>query len=84
MTDQVAAPRIKARVLLHLAENDPEINTRVPAYEAALNAAGVQNAIHVYPGTDHDFHDDSVARHHAEAAALAWSRTVVFLKDALP
>jgi carboxymethylenebutenolidase len=78
-------PRIKARVLLHFAENDPEINTGVPAYEAALNAAGVQNAIHVYPGTGHDFHDDSVAaRHQAEAAALAWSRTLAFLKDALP
>ena len=50
-----------------------------------MNAADVQNAIHVYPGTGHDFHDDSVAaRHQAEAAALAWTRTLAFLKDALP
>jgi len=77
-------PRVKARLLLHLAQSDPEINTGAPAYEAALNAAGVANAIHVYPGTEHDFADESVAsRYRGEAAALAWERTVAFLTDAL-
>jgi carboxymethylenebutenolidase len=77
-------PRIKARLLLHLAQNDPEINTGAPAYEAALNAAGVANAIHLYPGTGHDFADESFAnRYRGEAAALAWERTVAFLTDAL-
>ena len=73
-------PRIKARVLLHFAQNDAEINTAVPAYEAALNAAGVQNAIHVYAGTAHGFADE---REQADPAELAWSRTLAFLKDAL-
>ena len=73
-------PRIKARVLLHFAQNDAEINTAVPAYEAALNAAGVQNVIHVYPGTTHGFADE---RDETDAATLAWSRTLAFLKDAL-
>jgi len=82
--DALDVPRIKARLLLHYAERDPRINTGVPAYEAALNAAGVQNAIHVYPGTDHAFHNDTAgARYHKEAAELAWSRTIAFLKDAL-
>jgi carboxymethylenebutenolidase len=77
-------PRIKARLLLHYAERDARINTAVPAYEAALNAAGVQNAIHVYPGTEHGFfNDEDNARYNAEAAKLAWSRTIAFLKDAL-
>src|SRR5437870_346328 len=82
--DALDVPRIKARLLLHYAERDPRINTGVPAYEAALNAAGVQNAIHVYPGTDHAFHNDTAgARYNKEAAELAWSRTIAFLKDAL-
>lgn len=77
-------PRIKARLLLHFAQNDPEINTSVPAYEGALNAAGVANAIHVYSGTRHGFAEESDAsRYRAEAAALAWERTVAFLRDAL-
>jgi len=77
-------PRIKARLLLHYAERDARVNTAVPAYEAALNAAGVQNAIHVYPGTEHGFfNDEDSARYNPEAAKLAWSRTIAFLKDAL-
>ena len=77
-------PRIKARLLLHYAERDARINTAVPAYEAALNAAGVHNAIHVYPATKHGFFNDGdAAAYNAEAAKLAWSRTIAFLKDAL-
>jgi len=82
--DVLDVPRIKARLLLHYAERDPRINTGVPAYEGALKAAGVQHAIHVYPGTDHAFHNDTAgARYNREAAELAWSRTIAFLKDAL-
>jgi carboxymethylenebutenolidase len=82
--DAVDVPRIKARLLLHYAERDERINTAVPAYEAALKAAGVQHVIHVYPGTDHAFHDDTAgARYNQQAAMLAWTRTITFLKDAL-
>ena len=82
--DAVDVPRIRARLLLHYAERDSRINTGVPAYEGALKAAGVQHAIHIYPGTDHAFHDDTAgARYNQEAAELAWSRTIAFLKDAL-
>jgi len=56
----------------------------VPAYQSALKAASVQHAIHIYPGTDHAFHNDTAgARYNKEAAELAWSRTMAFLKDAL-
>ena len=82
--DALDVPRIRARLLLHYAERDPRINTGVPAYEGALKAAGVQHAIHVYPGTDHAFHNDTAgARYNKESAELAWSRTIAFLKDAL-
>ena len=76
--DLVDVPRIKARLLLHYAEHDTQINTRVPAYEGALKAAGIPHAIHMYPGTAHAFFD-----HDREAAELAWRRTIDFLKDAL-
>jgi carboxymethylenebutenolidase len=82
--DALDVPRIKARLLLHYAERDPLINTAVPAYEAALQAAGVQYAMHVYPGTDPAFHNDSAgARYDKTAAQLAWTRTISFLKEAL-
>jgi carboxymethylenebutenolidase len=69
---------------LHYAERDERVNTAVPAYEAALNAAGVQNAMHVYAGTEHGFFNDADSgRYNAEAAQLAWSRTMAFLKDDL-
>lgn len=78
LPDAVDVPRIKARLLLHFAERDARINTGVPAFEAALKAAGIPHAIHLYPGTDPAFHDDG-----GEAAELAWRRTIDFLKDAL-
>jgi carboxymethylenebutenolidase len=82
--DALDVPRFRARLLLHYAERDPRINTGVPAYEGALKAAGVQHAIHIYPGTDHAFHNDTAgARYNKEAAELAWQRTMAFLKDAL-
>ena len=82
--DALDVPRIKARLLLHYAERDERINTGVPAYEGALKAAGIQHAIHVYAGTHPAFHDDTAgARYNKQAAELAWSRTLTFLKDAL-
>ena len=82
--DLVDVPRIKARLLLHYAERDMGINTRVPAYEGALKAAGIQHAIHMYPGTDPAFHDETAGtRYNRDAAGLAWRRTMDFFKDAL-
>jgi carboxymethylenebutenolidase len=80
----VDVPRIRARLLLHYAERDPRINTGVPTFEGALKAANIDYALHVYPGTEHAFHNDTAgARYNKEAAELAWSRTIAFLKDAL-
>ena len=35
-------PRIKARLLLHYAQNDDRINAGIPAYREALDKAGVK------------------------------------------
>ncbi|MBB5214543.1 YghX family hydrolase [Parapusillimonas granuli] len=69
-------PRIQAPLLLHFAENDANVNQGWPAYEAALKQHGKTYEAHVYPGTNHGFHNDSTPRYDKAAADLAWSRTV--------
>ena len=69
-------PKIKAAMLIHYAENDPRIDEMWPAYEQALKAAGVRYEMHVYPGTQHGFHNDSTPRYNKAAAQLAWERTI--------
>jgi carboxymethylenebutenolidase len=73
-------PRINAAVLIHFAEMDERINAAWPAYEAALKANNKKYTAHVYPGTQHGFHNDTTLRYDAEAAKLAWQRTVDFFK----
>ena len=72
--------KIKSPLLIHYAEKDERINEMWPAYEAALKAAGVPHAMHVYPGTLHGFHNNSTPRYNEGAAKLAWERTVAFFK----
>lgn len=77
--DAAEVPKIQAAVQLHYAELDERINTGIAAYEAALKAAGTRYELHMYPGVNHAFHNDtSPARYNAEAAQLAWSRTLAF------
>src|SRR5690606_21088018 len=49
------APKIKAALMLHYAENDERVNAGWPAYEEALKANKVQYTVHFYPGTQHGF-----------------------------
>jgi carboxymethylenebutenolidase len=67
---------IRAEVLLQFASNDDRVNASWPPYEAALRAAGVRYTAHVYPNTQHGFHNDTTPRYDPEAARLAWQRTV--------
>jgi carboxymethylenebutenolidase len=78
-----AAPKVKAPLLVHLAENDERVNSTYPAYEQALKAAGVRYEIHKYPGTQHGFHNNSTPRYNEAAAKLSWERTVAFFKSNL-
>ena len=82
--DSADAPRISARMLLHYAGFDSRINRGAPGYKQALDAAGIDYATYTYDNVNHDFHDDTnAARYNREAAELAWSRTVAFLKQSL-
>ena len=76
-------PKIKAAVLVHYAENDQGINARRPEFEAALKAAGTRYEMHVYPGTQHGFNNDTTPRYNEAAAKLAWQRTVEFFNTHL-
>ncbi len=77
-------PKIKARLMLHYAGLDERIGAGIPAYEAALKAAGVDYQMFVYHGVNHAFNNDtSAARYDRAAADVAWSRTIAFLKETL-
>ena len=75
-----SVPRIKAPLLVHYAENDAGINRMRPEFEAALKAAGVAHEAHVYPGTQHGFHNNSTPRYNEAAAQLSWDRTLAFFE----
>ncbi len=81
--ETAAVPKIKAALLLHFAENDPGIDGMWPGYEAALKASGGSYAAHVYPGTQHGFHNNSTPRYQEAAAKLSWERTVAFFRQQL-
>lgn len=81
--DTQSVPKIKAPLLCHLAEHDERINATYPAFEAALKAAGVPYQIHVYPGTQHGFHNNSTPRYNEAAAKLSWERTVAHFRKHL-
>jgi carboxymethylenebutenolidase len=70
--------KIEAALLIHYAEDDPRVNATRAGYEQALNAAGVDYRMYVYPGTRHGFHNNSTPRYDAQAAELAWRRTLEF------
>ena len=76
-------PRIKAALLIHYAANDDRINAGAPAFEAALQAAGLRYQQHTYPNTQHGFNNDTTPRYDAAAAQLAWQRTLAHLRSHL-
>jgi carboxymethylenebutenolidase len=76
-------PKIKAPLMLHYAGNDQGINAGIAAYEAALKKNKKTYEIYIYEGKQHGFHNDSTPRYDAEAASLAWTRTLAFFKKYL-
>lgn len=76
-------PDIQAPLLLQYAELDQRVNAGWPAYEAALKEHGKSYEVHLYPGTNHGFHNDTTPRYDEAAAKLAWERTIAFFKKHL-
>jgi carboxymethylenebutenolidase len=83
---QVAAedvPKIHAPLLIHYGELDTRVNEGWPAYKEALDAAGKDYTMYMYPGANHGFHNDTTPRYDEAAAALAWRRTIEFFRKNL-
>ena len=76
-------PKIMAPLMLHYAGNDQGVNAGIPAYEAALKANNKKYELFMYEGKQHGFHNDTTPRYDAEAAKLAWDRTLEFFKKNL-
>jgi len=76
-------PAINAALLIHLGGLDKRVNARWPEYEAALKANGRKYEMHMYAGANHGFHNDTTSRYDAEAAELAWRRTLAFFAEHL-
>ena len=81
--DASSVAKIKAPLVCHLAENDERVNATYPAFETALKANNVAHQIHIYPGTQHGFHNNSTPRYSEAAAKLSWERTIAHFKKYL-
>lgn len=81
--ETAAVPKMRAPLLVHYAENDDNINKLRAGFEQAKKAAGVSFEAHVYPGTQHGFHNNSTPRYNDAAAKLSWDRTVAFFRKHL-
>ena len=76
-------PRIQAPLLIHYAGLDDRINAGADTYAEALKEHGKTFTQHIYEGVNHGFHNDTTPRYDAEAAALAWDRTLAFFDQHL-
>lgn len=74
---------IRAPLLIQYAELDKRINEGWPAFEAALKAHDKTYTMHMYPGVNHGFHNDTTPRYDNAAASLAEKRTVEFFRKHL-
>ena len=76
--------RASAAYLCHFAEDDPfEPAESVAEMKQALQAAGRQVTFYTYPGTRHWFFEENRPEYDAEAARVAWERTIEFLHQRL-
>lgn len=76
-------PKIKAPLLLQYAELDQRVNAGWPEYEVALKEHKKAYTVHIYPGVNHGFHNDTTPRYNEAAAKLAWKRTIEFFDEHL-
>jgi carboxymethylenebutenolidase len=68
--------------MMHYAGKDTRIKQSIPEFRALLDEAQVAYSLNMYPGTGHGFHNDtSAGRYDADAATLAWKRTLNLFAD---
>jgi carboxymethylenebutenolidase len=75
------AAELQGPILGLMGGNDAGIPVEdVDTFEAALDAAGVENELHVYPGAPHSFFDRKQEEFAAESEN-AWNRVLAFLES---
>jgi len=73
--------RTQAAYQLHMAEGDPMLDPdELALMEASFGLAGRPVDIHTYAGVAHHFAEEGTPGYDAEAADLAWQRTIEFLR----
>ncbi len=73
--------KLKADVIGHFAEKDEwEDGKYIRAMQNDMQAAGLNVQFHFYPNTSHWFFEEDRPEFNADAAQLAWTRTLEFLK----
>lgn len=81
--DPSEAPLVGAAMQFHLAGLDERVNKTAIPFAEALAAAGKMVDLNIYDGVNHAFHNDTSAeRYNTDAAKLAWSRTLAFVRKA--
>ena len=74
---------LDAPLLGHFGAADESIPVAdVAAMETVLEGLGKDAELHIYPGAGHGFANSSGRNYNAEAADLAWERTLEFFRDA--
>lgn len=80
VTDEGNLSRIEWPVLGIFGENDTSVRPEsARAFDAALDNAGVENEIYVYPGVGHAFANPSGGNYAPQQARDAWVKTLRFL-----
>ncbi len=76
--------KVKAPLMMHYAGNDSRINSTLAGFRTLLDEHKIAYSLHMYPGTGHGFHNDSSeARYDADAAVLAWKRSMSLFNNYL-
>jgi carboxymethylenebutenolidase len=73
------APGLRCPLQAHFGEDDQVIPLeQAHALAAAAKSSELPVELHVYPGANHAYHDDTHPNYHADAARLSWDRALEF------
>ena len=83
-TDLKKVGQIRAPLMGHYAALDNTTLQQIPAFDAALTAAGKNHTFYIYPGTNNGFvNDTNPARWEPVASLLSWNRNLDFFRKYL-
>jgi carboxymethylenebutenolidase len=81
-TQGIDFQRTQASYQLHMAEHDDMLDPdELALMEASFGLAGRPVDLHTYPGVSHHFAEAGTPGYDADAAHLAWQRTIEFLRS---